>query len=247
MGRVRGHRRKAYRRKDGTRVRATQVRSHYRRNRGHRTSPRRRRGRRQTSLLGSLVHWLGSTAREANDERQRTAHRQAVYHQEQVDWRHRQAATAAESVCARSWQGRITQHLGAAVDKRDWAPRLHRCSIEECLDLADLAEALLDFHSIARLVPGDLLYRRRMDRAPQSFQEQLAHELYAMSSAPARVGMVKAAKCIQVIGILCCLTAERDLEDCQCLQDFSHDLAMDQLETELVRMAQADSWPQPNS
>lgn len=126
-------------------------------------------------------------------------------------------------------------------------PRLHRCSIEECRDLAEVAEVLLDVHLFDRLVPGDLLYRRRMDRAPHGFGKQLAHQLYAMSSAPARVGTVKAAKCIQVVGILCCLTAGRDLEDCRYLQDFSHDIAMDQLEIQLVRMAQADSWPQPKS
>lgn len=245
MGRVRGHRRKAYRRKDGTWVRAAQVRSHYRRNPGRRTSPRHRGGQQPAPAFGSVLRWLASTSRGATDDRQRTAHRRAAFEQEQADWRRRQAAMAAGSIGTRSRQGQVIQHLGAAVDKRDWASRLHRCSIEECRDLAKVAEALLDFHSIARLVPGDLLYRRRMDRAPHGFQEQLAHQLYAMSSAPARVGMVKAGKCIQVVGILCCLTAERDLEDCQCLQDFSHDLAINQLETELVSMAQAASWPQP--
>jgi len=169
--------------------------------------------------------------------------RRTNYRREQQARKRREITTATERVCTPLWQARVTQRLGSAVDARLWAPRLRPCSIENCRRYAEVAQALLKFHAVARLVPGGMLYRYRMSRAQDTFEADLAQKLYAMSSAPARVAMVKVAKCLQVIGILCCVTADRDVEDCQCLQDFGQDLVLDELETELLEMAEARSWP----
>jgi hypothetical protein len=78
---------------------------------------------------------------------------------------------------------------------------------------------------------------------PKTFEVKLARRIVQHFPQPTDIFFAKAATCLQILGILCCLSVGRDMIKCRCLQDFSRAQTIHDLKSHLRAMARDEAWP----
>lgn len=214
MGRVRGHWRSAHRR-NGKWVRRAWVREHSRRG-----------GRRPVSTSKKALKVTRETRRERDNK-----HRIS-------------AAKAANRVGTTGWQSRVLRHARNAAGDQLWRQWPTPCSLSNCVALARTARSLLRTRRLLHALVGKAAGKVLSWVREPSFEVTLARTLVQHFPQPSDVYFEKAARCLQALGILCCLASSRDMAQCPCLQDLAKDQAIGHLETQLRLLANKDAWPE---
>ena len=213
MGQVDGHPRRGHWR-NGRWVRATWVRTHWRRNRGRSLSLR---------SEAAAQSWTASQDRSVR--------------------RRQMVAKKAQAVCTPGWQRRVTKCAVSSVDPQIWATRPVPCTQASCKALARTAKSLLRFKKVLHVIAGNAAGEVWARFRPKTFEVKLARWLVQRFPQPTDLVFIKTARCLQALGVLCCMNANRDMTKCQCLRDLAVALTMAELESQLRELAHTEAWP----
>ena len=79
---------------------------------------------------------------------------------------------------------------------------------------------------------------------PSRFEVKVVRVVVPRIPFPPDQALQSVSKCLQALGILCCVAAGRDLVACRCLQDLGKRLLLADLDNELKELAKSELWPE---
>jgi hypothetical protein len=123
-----------------------------------------------------------------------------------------------------------------------WSARPVPCTGDDCRALARTARQLLGVKGAIHKLVGRLAGDTWAVIRGEGFEARLARAVGSRIPLPVDQAFVQTAKCLRALGILCCLSAGRDMTKCGCLLDFAGDATIAALKAELREVADPGLW-----
>jgi len=152
------------------------------------------------------------------------------------------SSRVADRVCTQSWQIRVRKNASCGIAPDLWALHPEPCTSRTCRELASAAKSLLRLRRILHLIPANVTADLWARFRPKSFETKLVLNLVKRFPQPTDRALLSTVRCLQALGILCCLNSGRDPSKCKCLWGLAKDLTMTELQGELRAMAKPESW-----
>jgi hypothetical protein len=157
--------------------------------------------------------------------------------------RRQSAANAATRIGTARWQARVVARAQQAVGTDLWAERHLFCTAADCQALSRAARDVLQTRNDLHTLAGNAAAEAWASMRPNTFEGKLASRIVQHFPQLSDPYFEKAARCLQALGILCCLSAGRDMLQCRCLQDLSQGEAIKAVESHLRDLAKEEAWP----
>lgn len=132
------------------------------------------------------------------------------------------------------------------IDTETWEGRPKRCSRSDCRRYAHLANWLLGARLVSSERVAALLLSGVPSRGRRAFAPLVARCIVVSSPLPSDQALVQAARCLRALGVLCCVSAGRNLARCHCLLDVASQFGDDAVSSELRHMATEVLWSPPS-